>query len=74
MSGDFVHVSSLHSHSTRSSRAENFFISPVIAQMPSGFVSTAIKAWNELPLDIKLVKSELPFKQKLKAYLLSKYL
>ena len=73
MTEHFVPVSSLHSHSTRNSHAHNYFISPLISEMPSSFVYKAVKAWNSLPIDTKSAGSECTFKRKLKAYFLSKY-
>ena len=73
ISEHFTPVSTLHSHSTRNSHAHNYFISPLISQMPSSFVYTAVKTWNGLSLDIKSAVSEHAFKRKLKADFLSRY-
>ena len=69
----FVPDSFTHSHATRGSCAHSFFLSHRAATVPNTFSFTAIKAWNDLPSDLKVETSEQVVKSKLKSFFLRKY-
>jgi exonuclease III len=66
----FTPVSEVHGYGTRGSGA-NFFLPKGVSlgPMSTSFVYTAIKEWNDLPLELKRTSSVDNFKTNLKSYL-----
>lgn len=68
---DFIHISQVHRYSTRHS-ASSLCIPSVKSAGKTTFTYSAIKLWNELPKDIKVVTKEHKFKAAVKNYLFDK--
>ena len=70
LSGNFKPLSLSHTHNTRRS-SRDYFISKELAKCPGSFAFTAIKHWNDLPHDLKHIRSYGAFKSRLKKHLLT---
>ena len=69
---EFVLISDTHSHRTRGSTSDGFSISKCDGTL-SSFSYTAIQAWNSLPLQLRIIKSESVFKRQLKGHIFLQY-
>ena len=70
---NFTAISQVHDHNTRGSQF-NFQLSRKLSLSPDGFAFSAIKEWNNLPVDIKSIGEFRVFKRKLKEFLISRYI
>ena len=68
----FFPISSLHSHSTRSS-VSDYVVPRSLSKAQSSFSFNAMREWNSLPSDLKTIQSESAFHSKLKVYFLNQY-
>ena len=68
LSGKFEPIVATHRHNTRSS-GNNFHVSKALSGSLTSFAYTAVKEWNELPIDLKSIESEKLFRQKLRDHL-----
>lgn len=73
LSDSIASLSLLHSHGTRSQLSRNYFIPLVHTSLgKTSFSYNGPKIWNSFPQEVRNC-SDFLFKQKLKSYLLSKY-
>ena len=72
LSGKFEPIVATHRHNTRSS-GNNFHVSKALSGSLTSFAYTAVKEWNELPIDLKSIESEKLFRRKLRDHLCCSY-
>ena len=73
LSSKFTRVNSTHNHATLSSE-NNFVVPNVTGLARHNFYYHAVKLWNDLPNNIKQIKSKTLFKSKVKSHLFDQFL